>query len=461
MLHGLIPSGMKLAMRPRTARPGSSSPRRREARTAALCVAAAACLLSLSMGPGTRGLQHSLTFQQLPTLPAAVLTLLFLLVCGKIGSKASAQLGLPPLLGMLLAGYVLRNAMPWSLSALPTEWNAGLRKVALGIIMVRGGMSLNLTALREQFGSMVLLSWVPCLAEASTIACICRCIFPIMDWNWAFMLGFVIADVSPAVTTPILLDLMARGYGAAKGIPSVLLAAGNINSVFAIVLYSMIWEVAWSEHVEASALLEIVLVKFVLQLFGVGVLAGIGLGFVTSKAWNFAGDTVRRFAIVVSVAMASIFGFAQVGMGGGGTLAVLTFGASLQYNVDRCGLASTDEVTKWIGFFWSEFGQICLFTLLGASVDQSKLDSTMLGWSAMLIVLGLIGRSSATILSTAPNSSWNYREKLYVVVSWCRKATVQAALATRALDYVTDCVAKSDPAFQNEAYVQTVTGRHS
>eukprot|EP00931_Biecheleriopsis_adriatica_P104096 TRINITY_DN78835_c0_g1_i1.p1 TRINITY_DN78835_c0_g1~~TRINITY_DN78835_c0_g1_i1.p1 ORF type:complete len:480 (-),score=72.28 TRINITY_DN78835_c0_g1_i1:127-1566(-) len=399
----------------------------------------------------------AVAFQDSMILGGAVFSMLCVLALGKVGSKLVLPLGLPSLFGMLLSGYMLRNYAPWCLAGLPAELNSGLRKVALGIIMIRGGMSLNLDALRAQFASMVLLSWVPCLTEAATIACLCHFLFPIMDMKWSFMLGFVIADVSPAVTTPILLDLMSKGYGAVKGIPSVLLAAGNINSVFAIVLYSMIWELAWSADLQPSALLEIVVMKFFVQLFGVGVLAGIGFGHVTAQLWPFAGDTPRRFALVVAVAMASIFGFAQVGMGGGGTLAVLTFGASLQYYVEKQGLPATDEVASWIGIFWTEFGQICLFTLLGASVDQSKLDSSMLGWAALLVFLGLAGRTIAACVSMIPNHSWNWKEKVYVMVSWCPKATVQAALATRALDYVTDCVANGDPAFQDADYIETVT----
>merc|ERR1719359_409485 len=117
--------------------------------------------------------------------------------------------------------------------------NSILRNVALAIIMLRAGMGLDLQKLKESSMSTMILAVVPCLGEATTIAVFGKLLWPSMSWAFCFMLGFCIADVSPAVTTPILLELMDKKRGVKKGVPTILLAAGSVNSVIAIVFYSI------------------------------------------------------------------------------------------------------------------------------------------------------------------------------------------------------------------------------
>merc|ERR1712151_1134649 len=151
--------------------------------------------------------------------------------------------------------------------------------------MIRAGMGLDLGQLRKNAATMGVLSVFPCVAEATTIAGISQIFFPSFNIQWGFLLGFVIADVSPAVTTPLLLDFMSQGYGVAKGIPSILLAAGSVNSVVAIVLYFVVWEFAWGGAVVGSKIAEVIGLKLIVQIFGVG-------------------NTLNRFAMLFMLAMA-------------------------------------------------------------------------------------------------------------------------------------------------------------
>lgn len=252
------------------------------------------------------------------------------------------------------------------------------------------------------------------------------------------MLGFCIADVSPAVTTPILLDLEKKGLGEQKGIPSILLCAGSVNSVFAIVMYSIAWEFAWTDSVSAERLGEIIAVKFLLQIVGVGGLAGFVLGRVTEFGWRSTSDKAVRFRFTVSVAMLTLFGFKWIGMSGGGTLAVLTLGATLQnWSESPDNLKTMDDDLEEI---WQKLGSVMLFTLLGASVNQSKLDASLLAVAAGIIVIGLIGRSISVVGTTASIRDWSVKERAFAVLAQCPKATVQAALATVALDYVNEMI---------------------
>jgi len=374
-----------------------------------------------------------------PGLPGGVVfDLLEVLICGILGGKLVAKLGLPPLFGQLLVGFMLKNVIPDQLNGLSAGLNSMLRSVALAIIMLRAGLGLDFAMLRKSSVSTLVLATGPCIGEATTIAVLSHIIFPGMSWPFCFMLGFCIADVSPAVTTPILLDLNIQKRGTKKGVPTILLAAGSVNSVMAIVFYKIVEEFAWTGAISPENIISIVGVKFFLQVFGIGGGAGWVMGKVTRMCWYLTDDKTARFAILFLMAMLTLFGFKQIGMSGGGTLAVLMMGTTIHNSLSEEELTSVEKpVSGILGQAWSNCGAVLLFTLLGASLDASKLSPSLVGMGVLLVLLGLVGRSITLFFTLFLFPQWGVKEKLYSMISWCPKATVQAALATAALDYIT------------------------
>merc|ERR1712232_274418 len=296
----------------------------------------------------------------------------------------------------------------------------------------------DLELLRKSSVSTLILSTCPCIGEAATIAVLAHIIFPGMSWPFCFMLGFCIADVSPAVTTPILLDLNIQKRGTKKGVPTILLAAGSVNSVMAIVFYKITGEFAWTGDISPEGIVSIVGIKFFLQVFGIGGGAGWVMGKIVRTCWRLTDDHTSRFAIMFLMAMLTLFGFKQVGMSGGGTLAVLMMGTTIHNSLSEVELATVETpVGDILGAAWSKCGAVLLFTLLGASLDASKLSPALVGMGVLLVVLGLVGRSITLFFTLFLFPQWGVKEKIYSMISWCPKATVQAALATAALDYIT------------------------
>merc|ERR1712046_24826 len=205
------------------------------------------------------------------------------------------MVGLPPLFGQLVVGFMLKNVIPDQLNGLGAGLNSMLRSIALAIIMLRAGLGLDFAMLRKSSLSTMILSTCPCIGEATTIAVLSNILFPGMSWAFCFMLGFCIADVSPAVTTPILLDLNIQKRGTKKGVPTILLAAGSVNSVMAIVFYKIVEEFAWTADISAENLAEIVGVKFFLQVFGIGGCAGWVMGKFCRFCWHLTEDKHARF----------------------------------------------------------------------------------------------------------------------------------------------------------------------
>merc|ERR1711907_240589 len=374
-----------------------------------------------------------------PGLPGGtVFDLLEVLLCGILGGKLVANVGLPPLFGQLLVGFALKNIIPDQLGGLSASLNSMLRSVALAIIMLRAGLGLDFAMLRKSSVSTMVLATGPCIGEATTIAVLAHMIFPAMSWPFCFMLGFCIADVSPAVTTPILLDLNIQKRGTKKGVPTILLAAGSVNSVMAIVFYKIVEEFAWTGAISPENIISIIGVKFFLQVFGIGGGAGWIMGKFTRFCWYLTEDKTARFAILFLMAMLTLFGFKQIGMSGGGTLAVLMMGTPIHNSLLEEELTTVEKpVSGILGLAWSNCGAVLLFTLLGASLDASKLSPALVGMGVLLVVLGLVGRSITLFFTLFLFPQWGVKEKLYSMFSWCPKATVQAALATAALDYIT------------------------
>jgi NhaP-type Na+/H+ or K+/H+ antiporter len=374
-----------------------------------------------------------------PGLPGGtVFDLLEVLLCGILGGKLVANVGLPPLFGQLLMGFLLKNVIPDQLNGLSASLNSMLRSVALAIIMLRAGLGLDFAMLRKSSVSTLVLATAPCIGEATTIAILAHVIFPAMSWPFCFMLGFCIADVSPAVTTPILLELNLQKRGTSKGVPTILLAAGSVNSVMAIVFYKIVEEFAWSGSISAENVVSIVGMKFFVQIFGIGGGAGWAMGKMTRFLWHLTEDKTLRFAILFLMAMLTLFGFKQLGMSGGGTLAVLMMATTIHNSLSEEELETVEKPVGCIlGQAWSNCGAVLLFTLLGASLDASKLSPQLVGMGIFLVILGLVGRSISLFFTLFLFPQWGVKEKLYSMVAWCPKATVQAALATAALDFIT------------------------
>lgn len=111
-------------------------------------------------------------------------------LCGFVVSKIP-YLHLPPLLGMLAAGFLLRNVRGIDMARhIDKSWSSTLRSMALVVILVRSGLGLNTAALRRLRFTLARLAFLPCILEAVTAAVLVHLLLD-MKWLWAFQLGFV------------------------------------------------------------------------------------------------------------------------------------------------------------------------------------------------------------------------------------------------------------------------------
>ncbi|XP_052586083.1 sodium/hydrogen exchanger 9B1 isoform X3 [Peromyscus californicus insignis] len=180
---------------------------------------------------------------------------------------------LPPLLGMLLAGFTIRNVpIIYKFVHIPTTWSSALRNTALTIILIRAGLGLDPQALKHLKGVCLRLSFGPCLIEACSAAFFSHFLMK-FPWQWGFLLGFVLGAVSPAVVVPSMLLLQENGYGVEKGIPTLLVAASSMDDVVAITGFNTFLSMVFSSGCQH------------LGLHGSGGLVTLVLSFMAAKKW--------------------------------------------------------------------------------------------------------------------------------------------------------------------------------
>jgi hypothetical protein len=233
------------------------------------------------------------------------------------------------------------------------------------------------------------------------------------------------------------LDFHLKGYGTKKGIPTVLLAASGLNSVFAIIGYGVVFGLVFS----ARPIWQVVVLGFA-EVFVMGIAVGYLIGKWLMCVWT-SRSTIQRFGMVFGMGLIVIVGSKKCEMGGGGALGVLCLGMTLTDGLGTPG-KSTDgqrreltSVKLLMDMAWSQLGQPMLFGLLGSVMTISSLDGETVGGGIAVILIGLLARGVTMSLCLLP-TDWNFFERAFAAVTWCPKATVQAALSTVALDYVED-----------------------
>ncbi|KAM7376861.1 hypothetical protein PAMA_013569 [Pampus argenteus] len=356
--------------------------------------------------------------------------IVILFICSVLGGKLVGMIQLPtlppfpPLLGMLLAGLVLRN-VPYITNAIhiDTHWSAALRNIALSIILTRAGLGLDPSALRRLKAVCARVAIGPCVVEASVVAVVSHFLLG-LPWVWGFILGFVLAAVSPAVVVPSMLLLQREGYGAEKGIPTLLMAAGSFDDILAITGFSTFLGIAFSTGATWMNIL-----KGLLEVVG-GMVAGLILGlFLCCFPSRDQEDVVlRRTVMLLGLSIFSVFFSHVIGFAGAGGLStlVLSFLAALGWKADKTPVAAM------VGRCWDVF-QPLLFGLIGAEITIATLSPSTVGLGLACISIGLVVRLLVTFL-LVHFGGFNLKEKLFIAVAWLPKATVQAAIGSKALD---------------------------
>lgn len=354
------------------------------------------------------------------------LALIFL--CGLLLGSIFQKIKLPPLLGMIITGIILGphtlNLIDQSVLSISSD----LRQIALIIILTRAGLNLDINSLKKVGRPAILMCFVPACFEIIGMVLLAPPLLGISIFD-ALIMGTVVAAVSPAVIVPKMLKLIETGYGKDKSIPQMIMAGASVDDVFVIVLFTSFTGLAQGESFSPISLIQ-VSISIILGI-GLGILIGILLGFFFKKV--HMRDSIKVI-IILSISFLlvtlenSLKGIVPIS----GLIAIMSIGISLQkIRSDASKRISTKFSKLWVA------AELMLFVLVGATVDIKYAFSA--GIMAILLIFGVLVFRMIGILICLIKTKLNKKERLFCMIAYCPKATVQAAIGSIPLTMGLSC----------------------
>merc|ERR1712025_1345322 len=305
-----------------------------------------------------------------------------------------------------------------------------LRTICLTVILLMAGLELDPVALMKLSAMVLRATFIPCFVEALMVAILSHFIlgFP---WTVGFMLGFVLAAMSPAVIIPCLMSLSGRGYVVEKGIPTLVIAACSADDVVAISGFGIFLGLTFSK---GKPLWQLILHGPIEVIIGVsfGVFWGILAQWIPNKDHHHVA--FFRWLILLGGGLIALFGAHLIHYDGAGGLAtiIMAFVAGMEWRKE--GWGDHNPVTKTFKRMWIILEPV-IFALIGTEIQVDKINPNTLGLSILVLVLALIIRMIGTYFA-ACGGELNRKEKVFMAFAWMPKATVQAALGPIFLDRV-------------------------
>lgn len=346
------------------------------------------------------------------------ISLAVILLLGLLANRLFEKLKMPGLLGMLILGIVVG---PYGLNILQPDMiliSADLRKIALIIILLRAGLGVKRDDLKENGITALKMSSIPCLIEGLFVA-----LASIKFLNFTFIqggiLGFIIAAVSPAVVVPFMLKLIENNVGSKRGIPTLILAGASIDDVFAITIFGAFLGLYSGSHINIAIQLLNIPVSIIL-----GVAAGIIIGFLLIKLFRrYDIHNTKKTLIILSfsILLSELENMLKIKIQIATLLGVMAIGFVIMERLPDIG----KKLSGKFGDIWVP-AQILLFVLVGAQVNINVALKAG-GVGIIVILIGLVGRSLGVIISLFA-TDFNWKERLFCVIAYIPKATVQAAI---------------------------------
>ena len=357
-----------------------------------------------------------------------LLSISLILILGMFMGWICQKIKLPSLLGMLITGIVLG---PYVLNLLDDSIlgiSAELRKIALIIILTRAGLGLDLSGLKKIGRPAVLMCFVPASFEMIGMILLAPKIMGMTVLEAAIM-GAVLAAVSPAVVVPRMVRLMDEGYGTEKGIPQLILAGASVDDVYVIVLFSTFTGMMQGKGASFVSFINI----------PVSIFLGIAIGFVIGAglAFYFAKVHIRdtqKVLIILSISFVLVVAEDSLAT-------PITFSALIAVMFIGIGLRKKREnvaerLSVKYGKLWVA-AEVFLFVLVGATVNIQYLGNV--GIKALVVIIGALIFRMMGVFICLIKTNLKWRERLFTMMAYTPKATVQAAIGGIPLALGFDC----------------------
>lgn len=352
----------------------------------------------------------------------------WIFLCGLLMGWLFTKMRLPALLGMLITGILLGPCVLNVLDDTILSISPDLRQLALIIILTRAGLNLSVEDLKKVGRPALLLCFVPACFEICGMVLLAPRLLHISVLDAAIM-GAVVAAVSPAVIVPHMLRLMEGGYGTNKSIPQMIMAGASVDDVFVIVVFTALTSLAQGQQISGMSFLQIP-IAIVLGL-AVGIVAGLILAAYFKK-FHLRDSVKVVLFLAISFLLVALEDQLEGMVPFSGLLAVMSMGAALGHSRPQVAKRLSAKFSKlWVA------AELVLFVLVGAAVDLPY--AVAAGVMAIVVIFGALIFRMAGVCCCVAGTMLNKKERLFCMIAYTPKATVQAAIGAIPLSMGLSC----------------------
>lgn len=354
-----------------------------------------------------------------------LLSLAIIFLAGLFAAAVFERIGLPRIIGMLGVGIVVSPYVLGLLDDSILGISSELRQIALIIILIKAGLSLDLSDLKKVGRPAVMMSFVPACCEIVGYVVFAPLLLGVNRIEAAVM-GAVLSAVSPAVVVPRMVRLIEEKYGTNKSIPQMILAGASCDDIFVIILFSTFVTMAQGGTVHAADFLNIP-ISIVLGVI-MGALVGMAVYFLFESSYKHNRKICSSTKVIIMLGTAfllmSIETLAKPYVAISGLLAVVAMACVIKLKSEK---RVTARLSEKFGKLWIA-AEVVLFVLVGAAVDVRY--TLTAGISAVLMIFAALAFRAVGVFICMLGTKLSAKERLFCVIAYLPKATVQAAICS-------------------------------
>ncbi len=361
-------------------------------------------------------------------------SLAFIFIFGLAFAALCERIKLPRILGMLATGIILGPYVLNLLDSSILSVSSQLRQIALIIILIKAGLSLDIADLKKIGRPALLMAFLPACFEVTGYTLLAPKVLGI-TYIEAALMGSVLAAVSPAVVVPKMVKLMDEGYGTKEGIPQLILAGASLDDVFVIVLFTTFTGLAQGGSISALSFAQIP----VSIIIGITVGAVFGLILSAFFEYCFKNDRYIRnstkvvIVLGLSFLLVSIEEWLKGTIPMSGLLAVMAMALMIKM---RCVPSVSSRLSQKFAKLWIA-AEVVLFVLVGAAVDISYASSAGIG--VIIMIFAALAFRVIGVFFCVLGTKLKKKERLFCMIAYLPKATVQAAIGSVPLSLGLPC----------------------
>lgn len=349
------------------------------------------------------------------------LNLFIIIFVGIIINLSFKKIKIPPLIGYLILGIVINycGLLDENIAIISPY----LRKIALIIILVKAGLSLNLSDLKKVGKNAILMSFLPATVEMIVVGLVAPLIFDI-TFIESFLLGSVLGAVSPAVVVPMMTKLIDEKRGVKKGVPQLILASSSIDDIIMLVFFQ-----AFLALESGNALSFMSFANIFIAIFS-GIIVGLLIGYLLNILFKYIdiNDNLKLALLLsIGIGLTLLEDYLSKYILFSSLLAVITYSILVKRQKEEV----SQKLTTKCSSVWT-VAEMFLFFLVGASIKVEYASKYLLT-ALLILVISLFFRAIAVFISLI-KSGFNKKERIFTVISYMPKATVQASIGGILLD---------------------------